>query len=152
MGHWWAHLQSHHITHQDGDSSWLCTFCSCAILVIVPRHFSIKKRRRYIWEHLPMHWSLPARKKQSDIHSTASAASKCNSCYNSWQTKAEVTAHQAMGSLAGAFLHQLLHYGQECFPNPSPLWWENSCHHSQERSVQQGFGCQAKIVHFGMEY
>lgn len=51
----------------------------------------------------------------------APAASKCNSCYNSCQTKAEVTAHQATGSSAGAFLRQLLHEGQECFPSPVPL-------------------------------
>lgn len=108
MEHNCAHLQSHHISHQDGENGWWHTFRSCAILVTLPGHLSIKQRGHYIWEYLPMRSSLPAHKKQSDAHFMTSTASKCNSCYNSWQTKAELTAHPATGSPAGAFLHQLL--------------------------------------------
>lgn len=78
-----AHLQSHHIAPQDGDSSRLRSFCSCTILVTLMGCLSTKRRGHYIWEHLPMHSSLPAHSKQSDPHPTAPEDSKSNSCYNS---------------------------------------------------------------------
>lgn len=81
--HGCAHLQSHHIAPQDGDSSRLRSFCSCTILVTLMGRLSTKRRGHYIWEHLPMHSSLPVHSKQSDPHPTAPEDSKSNSCYNS---------------------------------------------------------------------